>query len=77
MIRLWRPAAATSSAYSAGVAAGSAAATPYVMGAVYGVLPVGCSMEAVGGATYYFCGSTWFQPSFGANGVYYRVVPAP
>jgi hypothetical protein len=25
----------------------------------------------------YLCGNTWFQPSFGANGVYYRVVPTP
>jgi hypothetical protein len=22
-------------------------------------------------------GNTWFQPSYGANGVYYRVVPTP
>jgi hypothetical protein len=70
-------AAATSSAYSAGVAAGSAAATTYVMGATYATLPAGCIMPKVQGTTYYLCGNTWFQPSFGANGVYYRVVPAP
>ena len=29
------------------------------------------------GGTYYLCGNTWFKPSYGANGVYYRVVPAP
>jgi hypothetical protein len=29
------------------------------------------------GTTYYLNGNTWFQPSFGANGVYYRVVPTP
>ena len=22
-------------------------------------------------------GGTWFQPSYGANGIYYRVVPTP
>jgi hypothetical protein len=31
----------------------------------------------VNGATYYLCGNTWFSPSYGANGVYYRVVPTP
>ena len=30
-----------------------------------------------GGATLYVAGTVWFQPVFGANGVYYRVVPAP
>ena len=29
------------------------------------------------GSTYYLNGNTWFQPAFGANGVYYRVVAAP
>ena len=27
--------------------------------------------------TYYLSGNTWFQPAYGANGVYYTVVPAP
>jgi hypothetical protein len=31
----------------------------------------------VRGATYYLCGNTWFQPAYGANGVYYRVITAP
>ena len=71
-------AAATSNAYNAGVAAGSASAYPgYVTGAVYGTLPAGCAMPSVQGKTYYLCGNTWFQPSYGANGVYYVVVPAP
>jgi hypothetical protein len=70
-------AAATSSAYSAGVAAGAAAQTTYVMGAIYATLPAGCITPNVQGNTYYLCGNTWFQPSYGANGVYYRVVPAP
>ena len=40
-------------------------------------LPAGCAPENVGGATYYICGNTWFSPNYGANGVYYRVVPTP
>jgi hypothetical protein len=67
-------AAATSSAYSAGVAAGSA---NYVMGATYAALPAGCITPNVRGTTYDLCGNTWFKPSYGANGVYYTVVPAP
>lgn len=59
-------AAATSSAYSAGVAAGAAAATTCVMGARYAVLPSGCVTPTVSGVTYYLCGNTWFQPSYGA-----------
>ena len=92
-------AAATSSAYNAGVVAGSttttaatttayaagaaAASTPalvgaaYMMGGIYPTLPPGCISPVVNGATYYPCGNTWFQPSYGANGVSYRVVPTP
>ena len=74
-------AAATTSAYNAGVAAGAAASVPppaiYAMGTNYATLPAGCMMPKVGGATYYLCGNTWFKPLYGANGVYYRVVPTP
>ena len=78
-------AAATSNAYAAGVAAGSATSAPppppprthFVMGTNYATLPTGCVMPKVGGATYYLCGNTWFKPLYGANGVYYRVVPTP
>ena len=70
-------AAATTTAYAAGVAAGSAAATTYVMGHNYAVLPTGCTSPDVGGSTYFLCGNTWFLPSYGANGIYYRVVPTP
>jgi len=68
--------AATSNAYSAGYAAG-ATNTAYAMGAIYPTLPAGCATPSVGGTTYYLCGNTWFKPSYGANGVYYRVVPTP
>jgi hypothetical protein len=47
------------------------------MGAIYATVPAGCATPNVDGMTYYLCGNTWFQPSHGANGVYYRVVPAP
>ena len=74
-------AAATSNAYAAGVAAGASASVPpppsYAMGTNYATLPAGCAMPTVGGATYYLCGNTWFKPLYGANGVYYRVVPTP
>jgi hypothetical protein len=69
-------AAATSNAYSAGYSAG-ATNTAYAMGAIYAALPAGCVVSTVYGATYYQCSNTWFQPSYGANGVYYRVVPTP
>ena len=36
-----------------------------------------CAVSTVAGTTYYHCSTTWFQPSYGANGVYYRVVPTP
>ncbi len=58
-------------------AAASSAAPTYVIGAIYPTLPAGCTQSQVGGGSYYSCGGTWFSASFGANGVYYRVVPAP
>jgi hypothetical protein len=67
--------ASSANAYSAGYAAGATAA--YTMGAIYPTLPTGAIVSTVGGATYYVYNRTWFQPSYGANGVYYRVVPAP
>ena len=81
-------AAATSSAYSAGVAAGSAntavaynagvaAGAGYPVGSIQATLRAGCATPTVRGQTYYLCGNTWFQPNYGANGVYYRVVPIP
>ena len=70
----------SASAYSSGYAAGSSAATQattYVMGQNYAALPAGSAQVSHGGTTYYVSGSTWFQPAYGANGVYYHVVPAP
>jgi hypothetical protein len=73
-------AAANSNAYNAGYAAGATTAHPApapVTGAVYAALPAGCMSPKVQGGTYYLCGNTWYQPAYGANGVYYRVVPTP
>ena len=78
--------AASANAYNAGYVAGSsntaAAAAPassasYPVGAIYATLPAGCMQPSGLGSTYYLCGNNWFKPSYGANGVYYRVVPAP
>ena len=67
-------------AYSAGVAAGAAGSAPpmaYSMGGNYAALPAGCIRPTVAGGTYYLCGNTWFKPMYGANGVYYQVIPTP
>ena len=48
-----------------------------MMGGNYATLPPGAMSINKGGTTYYLSGNTWFQPAYGANGVYYRVVPAP
>ncbi len=69
-------AAATANAHYAGVAAGSAN-TAFAIGAIYATPPAGAVVTNVRGQTYYLGGSTWFMPSYGANGVYYRVVAAP
>src|SRR5205807_109378 len=74
-------AAVSATAYNAGYNAGatsSAAATPtYTVGQIAATLPSGCITPTVQGTTYYLCGNTWFSAAFGANGVYYRVVPGP
>jgi hypothetical protein len=49
----------------------------YYTGDVYAALPGGCGYVPYGGGAYYNCGGTWFTAAYGANGVYYRVVPAP
>ena len=64
--------AASQNAYAAGYAAGSAG---YAMGAIYPTLPAGCMFRPVLGA--YECTGVWFKPAYGANGIYYRVIPAP
>jgi hypothetical protein len=73
----------STNAYNAGVVAGATGyAVPVVsnafpIGAIYATLPAGCVTPQVPGGTYYLCGNTWFRPSYGANGIYYRVAAAP
>jgi hypothetical protein len=71
-------AAASNVSLAASVTAATTTGVTYQMGAVYGALPAGCiSPNVSGGGTYYLCGNTWFSPSYGANGVLYKVVPTP
>ena len=64
-------------AYAAGVSAGASMAPVYAMSDVYPTLPGGCTYTPIQGSAFYRCGPTWFSPYYGANGTYYRVVPAP
>ena len=47
------------------------------MGVNYAAVPAGAMAINKNGTTYYLSGNTWFQPAYGANGIYYQVVPAP
>ncbi|WP_199309831.1 hypothetical protein [Synechocystis sp. FACHB-383] len=62
--------------YAEGYAAG-AESTAYVMGAICPTLPPRAAIRTIGNATYYLYNGVWFSPAYGANGVYYRVIPAP
>ena len=85
----WSAAGAAAAGAAAGVVVGAAIGasaassaapppvSPYAIGTVYAVLPAGCSYAPVGGQTYYACNGVWFHPYYGANGLYYAVVPAP
>jgi hypothetical protein len=75
-------AAASASAYNAGYNSGATTnhattAATYSIRQLVGALPAGCITPTVQGTTYYLCGNTWFSAAYGANGVYYRVVPSP
>jgi len=72
----WGYAGAAAAGAVAGAAVG-ALATAAAIGATYGYLPSGCAYSPFGGAAYYNCGGYWVRPAYGANGVYYTVVPAP
>jgi hypothetical protein len=76
--------AAVANANAAAVNANAAAANAYAatnvnyaVGQMTAVLPAGCAVPVVNKTTYYLCGNTWFTESYGANGVFYRVVPTP
>lgn len=68
--------AAVGAAVGSASAEATAASTAYALGTTLTNLPTGCVLVG-GGTTFYQCGSAWLKPVFGANGVYYKVVPAP
>jgi hypothetical protein len=47
------------------------------VGSIYYSLPSGTQATYAGGQQYYVFGGTYYQPFFGANGVYYQVVAPP
>jgi hypothetical protein len=65
---------AAAAGYAAGVAT---AVAPAVVGVSYAGLPPGAIAVSRFGVNYYLSGNTWYQPVYGANGVFYQVVPAP
>jgi hypothetical protein len=70
-------AAAANANAAAANADAAAAAANYAVGQRTAVLPAGCVTPNVNGQAYYLCGNTWFSAAYGANGVYYTVVPTP
>ncbi len=60
-------------------ASATAMATGYAIGTTVVTPPAGaeCQHETVVGVHYYVCGTTWFRPYAGNNGLYYKVVAAP
>jgi len=69
---------------AAGAAAASAAQPTTVVvqqgpavGSIVSSLPDSCQLMTVNGKTYYQCGSIWYKPTFGADGVDYKVVNVP
>ncbi|HET6378674.1 MAG TPA: hypothetical protein VFG05_10280 [Methylocella sp.] len=67
--------AATAAGVAAGAAIGAAAA--YTVGSIVATVPAGCVYRMAAGVNYYVCNGTWFQPFYGNNGLYYRVVSPP
>lgn len=70
---------ANNNAYGAGYNAGMVASAPPTMpiGATFASLPSGCGLRTVAQGTFYQCGNSWVRPAYGANGVFYTVVPMP
>jgi hypothetical protein len=68
-------AAAVGTAAVVGAAEANAAARNYAIGATLATLPPDCVENIVNGASYSICGSTWFAPRYGADGLYFVAVP--
>ena len=77
-IGLWsNPAGATATTNQAATTTKAVVTTAnYSIGQIVTDLPAGCITPTVQGTTYYLRGNNGFAPAYGANGVYYRVVPA-
>ena len=45
------------------------------VGSLVATVPAGCPYQVVGSTNDYVCNGTWYQPYYGNNGLYYRVVP--
>ena len=78
----WGAAAAGAVVGAAAVGAASAASSAPVVagwpvGMSVGYLPAGCVYVQRPLRSWYQCPSGWLEPVYGANGLYYRVVPAP
>lgn len=57
--------------------AGARASGTYVTGVNHASLPAGAMTVDKNGGTYNRNGNAWFQPSYGANGIFPKDVPAP
>ncbi len=62
---------------AATAAAANAAAAAWPVGVTYAYLPPGCVYVHRPLRTFYQCPAGWLAPAYGANGLYYRVVPGP
>ena len=70
---------ASNNSYGAGYNAGMMASAPPTMpmGSTFVSLPTGGGLRTMSGQTFYQCGNSWVRPAYGANGVFYTVVPMP
>lgn len=72
-----QPAVVVSSMQPQGLVADPALSVNPPYGTIYSALPAGCNLEQVLGQNYYRCGSYWYQPQFGSQGVQYLYVAPP
>jgi hypothetical protein len=66
-------AAASASAAEASAAAAAPAAPAFPVGTTVSALPAGCVSTTIGGASYFDCDGTFFQPAFQSNNLVYVV----
>lgn len=64
-------------AAGAAVVAGAYALGTVVSAGSYATLPCTSTTAVVGGNTYYYCGTTWYQPTYSGRDVTYIVVNPP